>query len=364
MKLQIKTFLFTFCVCLGFESSSFGIQGFKIVDLGLKQYSQSLPTSINNNNWVSGVYFESGEAKIFVIDEKRKMATRTERLPLYYVFLNNNNKVFGTLLYRESTPYWYYDESSPFRWENPFKYFQYFHFYYLYSPWGYSSYAFSHIGKNVWAVNDLDQILVMTAYSLEDIDNELYENTAWIYDNGKYVKISGDYFAAGYSINNKSEILGKYFTGSQLTGNRNSVYVVYDYCAQTIRHLEMPRSGTPFKINDRSQIIGSFINGKNLLSGYIQEWDGSCTEIENLYPYCFNNNGVVVGTYNYGDKKNQLAVWDNGVFIDINSVTDRVDDNGNVWTSLDFAEAINDLGCIVGQGSIDGKIHAFMLVPY
>jgi probable HAF family extracellular repeat protein len=76
-----------------------------------------------------------------------------------------------------------------------------------------------------------------------------------------------------------------------------------------------------------------------------------------------NNHGVIVGT---GDAipgfSNIALVWDNGQVYVLDTLVDNLDDE---WQRLNFADAINDAGQIVGIGTRKGnnRNEVFLLTP-
>jgi probable HAF family extracellular repeat protein len=78
------------------------------------------------------------------------------------------------------------------------------------------------------------------------------------------------------------------------------------------------------------------------------------------YAYGINSSGQVVGyAYTADDTAPHAFLYSNGSMTDLNSLID----SGSGWALRD-AEAINDLGQIVGYGaSPSGLTHAFLLTP-
>ena len=70
-------------------------------------------------------------------------------------------------------------------------------------------------------VNDLGQMLVMNNRSISDAINETStkKNLIWVYDKGNYNKIQNKQLEAAFKINNHSQILGYFHTGSSLNHN-------------------------------------------------------------------------------------------------------------------------------------------------
>jgi probable HAF family extracellular repeat protein len=68
---------------------------------------------------------------------------------------------------------------------------------------------------------------------------------------------------------------------------------------------------------------------------------------------------VIVGNADLaGDTVNHAFIYTNGKMTDLNTLIPA-----NSGWELDTASAINDNGWIVGQGSINGQYHGFLLTP-
>ena len=87
-------------------------------------------------------------------------------------------------------------------------------------------------------------------------------------------------------------------------------------------------------------------NGTVVELGYV----GAGTNSE---AYAINEEGLVVGSSN-----NNAFLWDadNGML----NLNDLLPD-GSDWTNLSVASDINDLGQIVGWGTINGETHSFLI---
>jgi probable HAF family extracellular repeat protein len=73
-----------------------------------------------------------------------------------------------------------------------------------------------------------------------------------------------------------------------------------------------------------------------------------------------NSGGTIVGSANTaGDVSQDAFIYSGGVLTDLNTL---LDGSGAGW-SLTSAQGINDLGQIVGYGTIGGQTHAFLLTP-
>ena len=105
-------------------------------------------------------------------------------------------------------------------------------------------------------------------------------------------------------------------------------------------------------------------SAKSKIQGFLTDNANSdILPIDNFCPIALNNNSVIVGRFQDGEKKNKPAIWDNGCLNDLMEVVDLVDDMGNIWESLDALIDLNDEGYIIGNGTIHGQPHGFLLVP-
>lgn len=334
---------------------------YQIVDLGLNDYETSVVTSINNQGWVSGTLWKGGYSAVFVVDENKKLAKSWINCD-GGSFINNNNEVYGSLITRVERFNWTFDEERVYKWINPFNYFQYFNFYDLYCPKGAYSFAYDFKSNIVWDVNDLGQVLVMNTPTKSLATDELSHNLVWLYDNGEYVKIQNPQFTAGFKVNNHSQILGSYSTGSKLHKDRQRHLSIYNFHDKTVRTFDFPGDALGADINDNGQIIGYFYDPTDdLYKGFLIEASGEMVELNNFSPIAINNKGVILGHYIYAEKKDQCAIWENGVFQDLNEIVTLVDDNNNSWDSIDDISDINDDGDLIGCGTINNKTRGLVL---
>lgn len=56
-------------------------------------------------------------------------------------------------------------------------------------------------------------------------------------------------------------------------------------------------------------------------------------------------------------------MFDQGIVYDIFDLISLVDDQGNIWDSIDYLSDINDQGWIIGNGTLRGQSHSFILKP-
>ena len=355
-------------------TSLVSFEKYQIIDLGLQKYEASYVTSVNDNGWVSGILYEGGYRYIFVLDENKNLAKRYEKMDTPIPYINNSNEVFGSIINRTSSGDWNYDEELVYKWENPFNYFQYFNFHHLGHPRWQASGPFNFKSNLVWDVNDLGQILVMNHVTRSDATNELSDNSIWVYDDklandavwiqDNFHKIEDPNFTAGYKINNHSQILGSTLTGSKIDKNRAEHASIYHFADKTLHILDFPDDSWGIDLNDNGQVAGCFYEpSEDILKGFLAEPSGQIIEISNFFPDLISNQGEIFGTYIYGKKKDELAVWKDGEMVDLKDLVNMVDDKGNVWDSIKEIVDVNNSGYVIGNGKIKGVRHGFLLKP-
>ena len=117
--------------------------------------------------------------------------------------------------------------------------------------------------------------------------------------------------------------------------------------------------GTANDINDSGAVVGSLTDSATGNSqAYVYE-NGNLTELGYLgagtdsSAYAINEEGVIVGSSN-----NSAFIWSaNNNLLNLNDLLP----DGSDWTNLSVASDINDLGQIVGWGTINGETHAFLI---
>lgn len=190
-------------------------------------------------------------------------------------------------------------------------------------------------------------------------------NIAFLYSNGIVTDIgypNGYPSAYANDINSSGQIVGGAY---KYQGSQN-YYVVFTYNNGTITNLGAP-FGTQYNaansINDNGQIVGWFQNFQGNRLGFTYT-NGSFQELsalpgaKNTRANQINNSGQIVG-YSGVMGNYHATVYNNEVVADLN---DLVAINSG-WV-LQYANAINDKGQIVGRGiNPTGQAHAFLLTP-
>ena len=116
-------------------------------------------------------------------------------------------------------------------------------------------------------------------------------------------------------------------------------------------------------INDHGKIVGwSLMDPAYISHGF--EWsDGVMVDLGSLggrYSAAFSINtaGQVVGTSTDVNNVQHAVLWEGGPIQDLNTMIAP----GSGWF-LNMGSDINEAGQIVGSGTIDGQMHAFLLTP-
>jgi probable HAF family extracellular repeat protein len=113
-------------------------------------------------------------------------------------------------------------------------------------------------------------------------------------------------------------------------------------------------------INETGQVTGFFYNYSGWRRAFFWK-GGTTTNLGTLggresLAYGINDSNQVVGTSENAINDNRAFLWSGGVMIDLNSLLPE----GSGWELME-ARDINNHGCIVGFGFINGEQHAFLL---
>ena len=123
-------------------------------------------------------------------------------------------------------------------------------------------------------------------------------------------------------------------------------------------------------INEAGQVVGisQRLTGVSYVqfSAFLWQSDSGMTNLGDLpggndgsFAYGINDLGQVVG-YSYAATGYGAFLWQSGAGMqDLNTMLDA---SGSGW-SLGYASAINSKGQIVGNGTISGHVHAYLLTP-
>ena len=158
-------------------------------------------------------------------------------------------------------------------------------------------------------------------------------------------------------INDSGHVIGETALGTPY------VWSMYNGSTQLLSTI----SGSATDINDSGQFVGTKNgdvgeNGEVINEGQSEAYiykDGEIIELGYVgagtasEAYAINEEGIVVGTSN-----GNAFLWDaDGGMLNLNDLLP----DGSEWTNLSVASDINDLGQIVGWGTINGETHSFII---
>jgi probable HAF family extracellular repeat protein len=199
-------------------------------------------------------------------------------------------------------------------------------------------------------INNSNQIV---GYS-ESETGSFYDR-AFLWDNGNMQNL-GTFGtdATAKSINDSGVIVG-YSCDSSL----NNYAFVYENGEMKKLDTPIGKTSGASSINDNGQIAGETSSGSLMQACLWQDGKRSDLELLTGYniscAYDINNVGNIVGAVGCPGKIH-AALWEDGNVVDLNDLIS----SSSGW-ELEFAEAINDSGQIVGFGNINGETHAFLL---
>ena len=158
-------------------------------------------------------------------------------------------------------------------------------------------------------------------------------------------------------INDSGHVIGETALGTPY------IWSMYNGSTQLISSI----SGGATDINNLGEVVGTKnadigANGEVLNEGQSQAYvykNGEVIELgyvgvgTSSEAYAINEEGIVVGSSN-----GNAFIWDaNGGMLNLNDLLP----DGSEWTNLSVASDINDLGQIVGWGTINGETHSFII---
>ncbi len=202
-----------------------------------------------------------------------------------------------------------------------------------------------------YSINDNGQILASDG---DPTQTMVYS----IWGGHNPVKVGGDMeIKYASDINDSGQVIGETELGTPYIWN------MYNDSTELISSIK----GSATDINDSGEVVGTKTadvteSGEVIDSGEEQAYlykDGEVIELgyvgvgTSSEAYAINEEGVIVGTSN-----GNAFVWsaDSGML----NLNDLLPD-GSEWTNLSVASDINDLGQIVGWGTINGETHAFLI---
>lgn len=345
------------------------MQDYQIIDMGLSKFETSEATSINNLGQICGSYQEKNKTFAFFYDETEKKFNYTNIPTSSMLVINNKSEIYGSYWSRTNDGVWEFDQESTFRWENPQSYFTYFNFYYMGYPSSQRQASFTETKRVIlFDANDHGETILVNSSTIDNnyrFDNFKYRT--WV-GSDYFEEITSPQFQAGLKINNNSLILGCFFENAPSPmpfGKKTPKVSIYNLKNGNIDVLPFPGAAFGNDLNDKDQIAGVFFDPKNgKVQGFLTDIVSSdFISIENFSPTALNNHGLMVGKFYEGEKKNKPALWDNGCLCDVTELVQLVDNQGQVWDSIDALFDVNDEGAIVGKGTLNGKKHGLLLIP-
>ncbi len=187
------------------------------------------------------------------------------------------------------------------------------------------------------------------------------ELNAFVWNNGTLVNLgtlNGGTWSSAYGINAAGHIVGTSMTGT-------GVFAAFFSNGSGMTSLCSSCTSNSYAntINSADIAAGSFVNSDGYL--HASEYSGgNVTDLGTLggyqsAAYGIDDNGQVVG-YSYipGDATTHGFIYSDNVMIDLNSLLPIA----SGWT-ITAAYAINGLGDVVGEGTLNGQTYAMILAP-
>ncbi len=213
------------------------------------------------------------------------------------------------------------------------------------------------IRSEAFAINDTDQI-VGRGYS------DISSFRAVVWDNGTITDLGdlpgGSPEAKAFDINNPGQIVGE-SNGTLSTWATSWENGNITELKPPIPVITTGPGSAANGINNLGQIVGHASIGPGGRNQAVL-WDanGNATNLGTLFPQIndrstandINNLGQIVGSSGNGISSDIAVLWDNGTIIELGNIPEGNNDNA--------AFAINDVGQIVGTGSIIASTRPFL----
>jgi probable HAF family extracellular repeat protein len=201
-------------------------------------------------------------------------------------------------------------------------------------------------------INDAGQIVGYSDFAI-----------AFVWDKANGMRAIGTFsddnpLSVANAINNSGQVVGYSATES---GPAHAFLWDESNGLQDLGTLPGYDSSGAYGINDSGEVVG--VVGSH---PFVWDADSGMQDLGTLWPenlttaVAINNAGQAVGSsVSPGGGPSQHAfLWANGVLTDLDDLLAP----GSLWNLTD-AWDINDAGQIVGRGTINGEMHAFLLTP-
>lgn len=198
---------------------------------------------------------------------------------------------------------------------------------------------------------------------------ERHKTHAFLYSNGAMTDLGtlGGSYSTATAINDSGQVVGHAATSFKAA----DIYHAFLYSNGVMIDLGTPLRGkysSAEDINESGQVVGAYVKPDSihafLYSNGVMIDLGSLSDIYILsHAYGINDSGQVVGSSYVGSSSTSdgglhAFLYSDGSMLDLNSLLPP----NSGWVLIN-AQAINNLGQIVGTGTINGEYHAFLLTP-
>jgi probable HAF family extracellular repeat protein len=189
------------------------------------------------------------------------------------------------------------------------------------------------------------------------------DSGAYLYSKGRmrYLDANNENGSTAYGMNNRGDVVGE--IGTPDGYGHAFIYTSADSALMDMQTLGGPYSGAT-DINDSGVVVGySDLDNAGHASAFVWK-HGTMIPLPTLggngvSANAINNRGDIVGFSMDGSNKVHVVMWDStGAISDLTNLLPP----SSGWV-LQFANDINDRGQITGQGTHNGKTHAFLISP-
>ena len=203
-------------------------------------------------------------------------------------------------------------------------------------------------------INDLGQIAIYAGSSGPN-------NQAYLYSGGVMTNLGtlGGSFSAPAGINNSGQIAG--VSALDSAGTVLNAFLYSGGVMTNLGTLGGSYSGAN-GLNNLGQVVGASSTVTNAGHAFLYS-SGTMVDLGTLggswsTALGISNTGLVVGRGDTADGAEHAFLYSGGAMTDLNALLS----SSSEWTLTD-ARSINDNGQIVGQGTINGVQHAFLMTP-